>query len=196
MTGHLRFALGTLAVLILAWSQAAAQNQTGKNFTNREAEFPTTPASPRALPGARVGAAPSAAPAERTGPSDLSPNEALFDAINRGDLAAARDAVSRGAQLDAPNILGLTPIDLAIDLGRNEIMFMLLSMRPAIGSGSAPPPREARAAPRPAPRPEPRQAAPVRVPEPAPVRPRQHSAAADGAPVPSAGFLGFGGPGR
>jgi len=31
---------------------------------------------------------------------------------------------------------------------------------------------------------------------PAPVRPRQGGAAADGAPVPSAGFLGFGGAGR
>jgi hypothetical protein len=196
MTGQVRLVLGTAAVLLLGVLPAAAQNSPGSNFTNREAEFTAPTAMPRALPGSRVSGAPRAAPAqEQAGPSDLSPNDALFDAVNRGDLAAARDAVSRGARLDVENILGLTPIDLAIDLGRNEIMFMLLSMRPAIG-GSAPPPREARAAPRPAPRPAPQRVAPVRVPEPTPVRQRQHSAAADGMPVPSAGFLGFGGPGR
>jgi ankyrin repeat protein len=59
----------------------------------------------------------------------MSPNDALFDAINRGDGAAARDAMNRGAQLDAKNVLGQTPIDAAIEANRNDITFLLLSMR-------------------------------------------------------------------
>ena len=59
----------------------------------------------------------------------MSPNDALFDAINRGDIAAARDALSRGAELDAHNLLGMTPMELSVDLGRNDISFLLLSYR-------------------------------------------------------------------
>ena len=47
----------------------------------------------------------------------MEPNDALFDAINRGDIAAARDAISRGADLGARNILGMTPMELSVDLG-------------------------------------------------------------------------------
>jgi len=83
-------------------------------------------AQPPVLPGTK-GASEAAAP---TGsPADLSPTDGLFDAINRGDLTAARDAVNRGANLDGQNLLGLTPLDLSVDLGRNDISFMLLSMR-------------------------------------------------------------------
>ena len=59
----------------------------------------------------------------------MEPNEALFDAINRGDIGAARDAISRGADLQGHNILGMTPLELSVDLGRNDISFLLLSMR-------------------------------------------------------------------
>ena len=59
----------------------------------------------------------------------MEPTEALFDAINRGDIAAARDAISRGAELNGHNILGMTPMELSVDLGRNDISFLLLSMR-------------------------------------------------------------------
>lgn len=77
--------------------------------------------------------------------ANLSPNAALFDAINRGDIAAARDAVGRGADLDARNVLGLTPLDAAIDQGRHEIYFYLVSAR---GSARNPlPPAEARMTP-------------------------------------------------
>ena len=65
----------------------------------------------------------------------MEPTDALFDAINRGDIAAARDAVSRGADLGGRNLLGMTPLDLSIDLARKDITFMLLSMR---GGDSAP----------------------------------------------------------
>ena len=104
---------------------------------------PRTPGRPRrppppALPGARVSKE-MVAPPDRP-PSDLQPNDALFDAINRGDIATARDAISRGADLNARNVLGMTPMELSVDLGRNDISFLLLSMR---GSG-----RRQRAAPR------------------------------------------------
>ena len=87
---------------------------------------PSAPALPPVLPGTK-GASVAAAPTQM--PSDMSPTEGLFDAINRGDLPAARDAVNRGANLNGRNVLGLSPLDLSVDLGRNDISFMLLSMR-------------------------------------------------------------------
>ena len=84
-------------------------------------------APPPAVPGAR--AEPTAiAPADRNA-AELPPTEALFDAINRGDLPTARDAINRGADLNGTNVLGLTPLELAVDLGRNEISFVLLTLR-------------------------------------------------------------------
>jgi hypothetical protein len=61
-------------------------------------------APPAALPGAQSNpdeVAPRAS-------IDLPPNQALFDAINRGDITVARDAIGRGADLDAHNVLGMT----------------------------------------------------------------------------------------
>ena len=82
--------------------------------------------APPSLPGTK---APIEAAAPTASPADMSPTEALFDAINRGDTAAARDAVNRGADLRGLNVLGLTPLELSVDLGRNDISFLLLSMR-------------------------------------------------------------------
>ena len=83
-------------------------------------------APPPALPGAV-----SNDPAAPTGHAslDLNPTAALFDAINRGDLTAAKDALSRGADLAGTNVLGEKPIESSIDLNRNDITFLLLSMR-------------------------------------------------------------------
>lgn len=94
------------------------------------------PPPPTALPGLQ--GRPSASEPIPAGPNvaNLSPNAALFDAINRGDLPAARDAVGRGADLESRNVLGLTPLDAAIDQGRNEIYFFLVSARG--GTRSAP----------------------------------------------------------
>jgi len=160
---------------------------------------PTTP-PPSALPGARPGD--KVAPA-KVSPSSMNPTAALFDAINRDDLAAARDALSRGAELQAHNVLGMTPLQLSIDLGRNDITFVLLSMRagedagPAAGAGlaagagpAAPPVRSAPAAARAriARRARPAAAPPARAataPGPA------EFAGNGGTPVPTAGFLGF-----
>lgn len=60
---------------------------------------------------------------------DMEPTAALFDAINRGDMTAAKEALSRGADLNGKNVLGQSPIEMAIDLNRNDITFVLLSMR-------------------------------------------------------------------
>ena len=47
--------------------------------------------------------------------------------------------MARGADLDARNVLGLTPTDAAVDQGRTEIMFFLLSVRGGTRSGGPPP---------------------------------------------------------
>ena len=88
---------------------------------------------PPAIPGAQPDADAAVIPAEKVA-AEMSPNDALFDAINRGDYGAAKDAVNRGAQLDAHNVLGQTPTDAAIDLSRNDITFLLLSLRGAVSS--------------------------------------------------------------
>ena len=59
----------------------------------------------------------------------VEPTSALFEAINRGSVAAAKDAVNRGADLGGHNILGQTPLEMSIDLNRNPITFLLLSLR-------------------------------------------------------------------
>jgi hypothetical protein len=151
-------------------------------------------APPPAVPGA-VARPGTVAPADRTA-ADLPPTEALFDAINRGDIATARDAVSRGADIDATNLLGLTPLELSIDLSRNDITFLLLSLR---GGGSpsknAAAPQEA-AAPLPATRRQsarqapPRQSVAVEAPQPVRQTPALF-AGNGGSAVPAAGFLGF-----
>jgi hypothetical protein len=144
---------------------------------------------PAALPGARSAGA--VAPATKL-PTDMSPNDALFDAINRGDVAAARDAINRGAELDAHNILGMTPMELSVDLGRNDISFLLLSLRADQAPAAAPEQgpaagvRNALAAPQPK---APMKPTPVAV-IPKPASPKLF-ANDGGTPNPAAGFLGF-----
>jgi len=152
---------------------------------------------PDTLPGAKARA--PVAPASKT-PSDLAPNEAMFDAINRGDIATVKDALSRGAELNARNVLGMTPLELSVDLGRNDISFLLLSMR---GDGAPTPVRAnpgqqmtqkataadlkaakaSRRATHAAPTPAQVAAKPVTTP--------RLFANDGGSPVPNAGFLGF-----
>ena len=159
------------------------------------------------LPGA-VAHADRVAPAKGIVIAD--PNEALFDAINRGDIASARDALDRGADLEGHNVLGMTPIDLSVDLGRNDITFLLLSLRngdtqpnrrgPAQSAQTAPGTKQAAASAKPklantrqavrAPTASAAKQAAQITPA-APVVPRLF-AGDGGAPNPSAGFLGFG----
>ena len=125
----------------------------------------------------------------------MQPTDALFDAINRGDIATARDAISRGADLHGQNILGMTPLELSIDLGRNDISFMLLSMRaaddgrsrqaPAARTAAKPPAtKQAKQAP-----PHPRT--PVAASAPTPAQTARLYSGDGGTPNPNAGFLGF-----
>jgi hypothetical protein len=101
----------------------------------QQAKEDTAKAPPPAIPGAVSSS--EVAPALKSA-ADLSPNDALFDAINRGDAGAAREAMNRGAQLDAKNVLGQTPIDAAIESNRNDITFLLLSLRTAEVSNARP----------------------------------------------------------
>ena len=156
------------------------------------------PEPPPALPGSRAETT-GVAPAQRS-LAEMPPTEALFDSINRGDLPGTRDAISRGADLQGTNVLGLTPLELSVDLGRNEISFLLLSLRGSTGSSagrpaeaaaaSKPPSRAERAAAARAERARRSQAAVRPAADKAPQAPRLFSGDG-GAPNPQAGFLGF-----
>lgn len=173
-----------------AWAQFGGGNSgagsiaTGRGVKTAPAP---TPAQPAALPGLRPNGGP--APITRP-PSEMGPTEALFDAVNRSDMAAARDATARGADLNARNVLGLTALELAVDIGQNDIAFLLLSLRdaePAPRPNGKAAPRTAAAKPAPAIQ---RAAAPARTVS----APQQRQGPSDGgAAVPNAGFLGFGG---
>lgn len=169
--------------------------------TARPTAQPRQPPPP-ALPGSR-GEPDSVIPAERSA-ADMPPTEALFDAINRGDLATARDSLNRGADINGTNVLGLTPLDLAVDLGRNEISFLLLSLRGGGGYNAARGPAPASAAaPRASTRAERAEAAraervsrnqvSARVATPSAPQTARLFAGDGGAPSPQAGFLGFDG---
>jgi hypothetical protein len=148
---------------------------------------------PPVLPGTK---APSVAADPSAATASLSPTDALFDSINRGDLASAREAINRGADLDGRNLLGMTPLDLSVDLGRNDISFTLLSMRGDNGAPSRSGRRDADqragdAPPRVVNRPR-VVAVSTRAPdEPVAARPRLYSGDG-GSAIPAAGFLGFG----
>jgi hypothetical protein len=159
-------------------------------------------AQPDALPGA-ASHSDRVAPAQGAPIAD--PTEALFDAINRGDIASARDAIDRGADLEGHSVLGMTPLDQSVDLGRNDITFLLLSLRngdtkvtrraPAQTAqtgpagkpapAKAPAPSRAKVAARAAAKPPAGQAAPA-----VPAAPRLF-AGDGGTPNSAVGFLGF-----
>jgi hypothetical protein len=194
-------AIAALLTVALPIGEAAAQ------FSRRSMPRPVpeearTP--PPALPGLQGRRAPAPIPADPD--QNLGPNDALFDAINRGDLPAAREAINRGADVESRNVLGLTPIDSAVDQGRTEILFYLMSVRgTAARGGTSGPPQAA-----PTPPPPPRNSAAARRAE------REAAAAAardanrpattearatpptprlwagdGGAAIPDIGFLGF-----
>lgn len=195
-------AAGSLILPHLALAQSIVNGLpigAGAMIKPRQHQNNNQAAPPPALPGAASQG--NAAPATESA-SAMSPNHALFDAINRGDIAGVRDALNRGAILSARNDLGLTPIELALDLGHRDILFLLLSVRGA-DSGSGAPPSAAssvqQAAAKPGPLPvHPKPAARVAArsvapasPAPAPQQPTLF-ANDGGSPIPSIGFLGFG----
>ena len=207
LMGRRRFAELALGVMLSVFASSAALAQLGAgpvgtngNIAGRRnpvEEKPALPA-PSAIPGAKARG--PVAPASRP-VGDMRPTDALFDAINRGDIAAARDALNRGADLNGINVLGMTPMELSVDLGRNDISFLLLSMRGEdSGRGSRAVSHDA-VAPEPAAKPT-RTAKRVKPPKSVqaakagevapPVAPAKLFANdGGGAPLPNAGFLGF-----
>lgn len=170
-----------LLLIVLLLPGAAVAQLAPQNVTRPQQQAPQRQ-TPSALPGTTGREALPVIPRDPAAAA-LSPNAALFDAINRNDLASARDAVARGASLQATNLLGLTPIDAAVDQGRSDIAFFLLQARVVEARRAQP---AAAAAPRPAAAPAPRvAAAPAE-----PLRPRLF-ANDGGAAIPDIGFLGF-----
>jgi hypothetical protein len=190
--------------LVLAAGPAAAQSAgTPLRPGTPQGGGPDRRPPPPALPGLAGRQAPAPIPGDPN--QVLSPNAALFDAISRGDLPAARDAVSRGADLNARNVLGLTPLDAAVDQRRDEIAFFLLSARgssarrpagptPAEGAEAsaldAPPSRRGGGRGTAAERADGRPAAPPVV-GPRPATSPRLFANDGGTPMPGIGFLGF-----
>lgn len=178
------------ALLALA-SVAPAQAQFGGlGGGGAPGAAPAQRPPPPALPGLQQRRGLQPVPAQSS-PAAMNPNDALFDGIARGDLETVRDAVNRGADLRARNALGLNPIDAAVDQGRPEITFYLLSVRGGSGMASQGPPPgfDERRPQRPA------REQPVREraerPQPAP-RVQMLPVSTDGGrPDPSIGFLGF-----
>jgi hypothetical protein len=204
-SGHWRLPALTLGMALslvassTAWGQMGGGGPMGAvgHPTSRQsnsAEKPALPA-PDAVPGAKPRE--PAAPATRAA-TDMQPTDALFDAINRGDIAAARDSLNRGADLNGVNVLGMTPMELSVDLGRNDISFLLLSMRGedsgrgsrAVGRDVAAPARRADQAAKPA---APVKSTPAgkRTVAAKPVAAPKLFANDGGRPLPNAGFLGF-----
>ena len=203
----LRCCLFALPAALLLLAALPAHAQTSQGLLNRpmpgakKATATPAPTPPPALPGATA----PYQPAERT-QADLDPNDALFDAVNRGDIASARDAINRGAELNAHNVLGMTPLELSVDLGRNDITFLLLSLRGTIGAEPAGPPKQVAAAD---PKHPVQPGHKVAVAAKARAKPVAHPATAvaaatvpqqfaaersdPGVPNPQVGFLGFGG---
>lgn len=194
-TRLLLLALCTAGSLNLMSARAHAQMSMGAGGAGGAGgggapeEEKKAPPPPSAIPGAVAG---TVVPATKNA-GDLDPNAALFDAIDRGDIGSAREALGRGADLNARNVLGQRPIDLSIDLSRNDITFLLLSMRsqngdqaPAADSSGddtaaadLPPSKSAQVA----------ATTPVRAKT---AEFASTSRASAGTPQPSAGFLGFG----
>ena len=129
-----------LAIAVVAFAPPAAAQGIGGggvssiNGGKTMGRAPSV-SQPSALPGSQV-STDRVIPADKNA-VDMSPNDALFDAITRGDIAAAQDAINRGADFNARNVLGLTPLDESIDLGRNNITFLLLSLRGGVDTTAA-----------------------------------------------------------
>lgn len=139
---------GLAGVITFAIGSVQSFAQAGPMFANPGGPVvgsahlpPTVLPPPPGVPGAAANTAvvaPSGAAV-----TGVNPTTELFEAINKGDLASARDAIGRGADLDAKSVLGMTPLEDAVDLNRNDIAFLLLSIAhergAAAGSASAAP---------------------------------------------------------
>ncbi|HXA25894.1 MAG TPA: ankyrin repeat domain-containing protein [Acetobacteraceae bacterium] len=187
------------AILLAAGPSIAQAQQFNSIGGNAPPKVTPKEIPPPALPGAAGNTSP-VVPSVRPA-NDMEPTDALFDAINRGDIGSARDAISRGADLHGHNILGLTPMELSVDLGRNDISFLLLSMRGADDGRNQQPPATTTAA-KPVSAKAAKQAARTQgtpaktatataTKAPAAQQTARLFSGDGGAPIPNAGFLGF-----
>ena len=146
--------------------------------------------APPALPGASI-PAPATGPVMQKPPSG-DPTANLFAAILKGDSSAAQQAITAGANLQAQDQFGETPLDLSIALNRTSITFLLLQTRNELDAqGIGPQPMGApwtlnQNTPLPPPDYKAAKSAPVPVSDAAVPK-----SANTGTPDPEAGFLGF-----
>ena len=76
-------------------------------------------------------------PIERTLSQELSTaTKKLFEAISIGDLAQVKISIADGADYNAINTWGITPVDLAVDKGHIKIMHYLLHVIEMVLPGS------------------------------------------------------------
>jgi hypothetical protein len=94
---------------------------------------PTPDIAPAGLPGLGNMAPPAVGPKIQQ-PASGDPTKELFTAINNNDYGSAQDAISRGADLNAKDQFGESPLDLSIALNRNNITFLLLGARNELGA--------------------------------------------------------------
>jgi len=181
-------------IVSLGAAPALAQMGTGGvgNAMGGPAPTPqeaTPDVPPPALPGAGdTGAAPVGPQVSK--PISGDPTQALFAAVNKGDYGAAQSAIASGANLNATDQFGETPLDLSVALNRNNITFLLLGTRNELAGTQNEP-----------------VGSPwlLNAPSPSITTPHHHHAvepeaaaapaygASSATPNPSAGFLGFGG---
>jgi hypothetical protein len=178
------FALSLMAAPAFAQLSAMGAGDSGPNAPQPKAAAPDV--APPALPGANTTETMATGPNLQK-PVTGDPTTALFTAVNSGDYNAAQDAISRGADTNAQNSLGETPLDLSIALNRNDITFMLLSARNEGGNDGTTTPAAMPVTPKPTGHHK-AHIVPARVvTAPLPASPGN----SPGTPDPAAGFLGF-----
>lgn len=143
--------------------------------------------APPALPGAGLPAPAPVGPVLQK-PASGDPTANLFTAIAKGDDTAAQNALAAGADLNAQNQFGETPLDLSIALNRTSITFLLLQTRNELATQGGDEPMGA-------PwllnsKPAPHESAPDAA-EPTAAPPPAALPEVNGTPNPQAGFLGF-----
>lgn len=189
----LGFALTAAAAPAMAQMSGAGMGGMGSSpgaGPAPKAQAPTPDTAAPALPGASI-PAPATGPVMQKPPSG-DPTANLFAAILKGDASAAQQAVGAGANLQAQDQFGETPLDLSIALNRTSITFLLLQTRNELDAqGMGPQPM---GAPwllnqnTPLPQLDNKPAKSATVPVSAPAMPKPAGA---GTPNPEAGFLGF-----
>ncbi len=197
---HARFLAIGFAFSVAAVPAFAQLSMGGSGSNAPQPRQHTPEVAPPALPGAGY-QAPLATGPKLQKVTSGDPTQALFTAVNNGDYNAAQDAISRGADLTAQNQFGETPLDLAIALNRNTIIFLLLATRNELGAqGSGGPVGQTWGLNSPSTplKPgkhhghvAPQVGAPVAAPLPVSPRVNHATGAGTGKPNLEAGFLGF-----